>query len=128
MTREDSTYQAPQLQGPPGTGGRVELRLLLSLGSSPAERPESSRESERESAAPVATYAALWATAEDTWEGELRVGADGRIQLHTGERPPPAWLTEFSTQLLRTTARTVLGGSAPWPRRLTRWRATPNAP
>ena len=123
MTRRVSTFQAPQLQSPPGTGGRVELRLRPSPEAAPADLADAA--SPEAGSAPVAIYVARWATSERTWDGEIQVDADGRVQIRAADPPPPAWLTEFSAQLLRTTARSVLGGSAPWPRRLTRWRAAP---
>lgn len=126
MTDSSSTFGATQVQGPPGTGGRVELRLRL-----PAPGPASTSGDGQESAPPAAIYTTLWATADGSWEGEVHVSDAGRVEVlpeAPGEAAPPKWLVDFSAQLVRTTARSVLNGNGAWPRRLTRWRAAPDKP
>jgi hypothetical protein len=101
---------------PPRTGGRVELRL--------------SRQQDDE-----VVYAARWTTPAGTWEGELIVSEAGTLRVAAGDveseptaehGTPPAWLLEWTQQLVRTTARSARSSDrVVWPRRLTRWRRAP---
>lgn len=90
-------------------GGRVELRLLHAPG------PDTDQ----------ACYQARWFTADLSLEGEVS------ISLPTADvdvRAPdelPEWLGQFTTSLVRTTARSAQKEKS-WPRRLTRWRKAPD--
>lgn len=90
-------------------GGRVELRLT--------QVPEGD---ERE-----AVYAARWFTAELSLQGEVSVSSSGTSVEVEAPEELPDWLGQFTTTLVRTTARTAAKESA-WPRRLTRWRKAPD--
>jgi hypothetical protein len=84
-------------------GGRVELRLE-------AQTPTSGH------------YSARWLSAGQTFVGSARVDETG-VELEGAEAPP--WLLDFTAALLRLIERDHADG-APWPRRLTRWRKSPD--
>ena len=98
-------------------GGRVELRFS-------AERCTTG----------TVVYAARWFVAGVVHEGWAQIDASSTPQtaptVQITAEALPGWLASFTETLLRTSARTVLGAGvdfdrAPWPRRLTRWRAAP---
>lgn len=102
----------------PEHGGRVELRRT-SLAPSPGT----------EGAPEPVVYEAIWSTHEGTWRGHVTIsGGQVALDVSQNERPatPPAWLTEWTLGLVRTTLRSVARDpSAELPRRFTRWRAAP---
>lgn len=101
------------------TGGRIELRRH-------DRHPRLESVSQGDGRAAQAVYEAHFWTADDGWIGELIVNADGAVTLHIEGERPPAWLVDFSCQVLRAAARSVAGSPAgSWPRRITRWRASP---
>lgn len=110
--------RAPENGSRPTTGGRVELRR---------RDPAADLESIPDSGGSLqAAYEARWTTPQGTFIGELFVSNDGRITLQLDGEAPPAWLSDFTSQLLRATARSVIGPPpGTWPRRITRWRAAP---
>lgn len=90
----------------PEHGGTIELKL------------------ERTSDADV-SYRATLATPELEWQGEAHVALEtGRVELAPPSEVPP-WLVELVRGVLRATWRAH--ASAGWPRRITRWRAGPEA-
>jgi len=113
MTKKSEEPDPPWAEpSPVEHGGRVELRLVESQGS-------------------TARYAARWYTAEERMDGEVTV-----LQASSQtEAPPtveldspaqlPEWLGSFTTALVRTTARQA-EQEGTWPRRLTRWRKSPS--
>ena len=66
-------------------------------------------------------YAGELSAQDGTWAVSARVGAEGEVEL---ERPAdaPEWLVTTTRATLRTAWRSRKAG-APWPRRLSRWRA-----
>lgn len=102
----------------PEHGGRVTLRR-----SNVAAEASNSR----------VIYDAEWATEGGIWRGRVVASTEAAPELELGDTAPetegdapPRWLTDWTVQLVRTTARSV--ASTPdgeWPRRLTRWRAAP---
>lgn len=90
-------------------GGRVELRLDLSASTDSGD----------------AHYHARWFTPGQTHEGTVSVEQKERPEVNVDAPTSlPDWLASFTSTLVSTTARKV-NEEAPWPRRLTRWRAEP---
>lgn len=99
---DDPAWAAPS---PVEHGGRVELRLV-------AQSDGTTR------------YAARWFTADEQMNGEVSVSAaDNRVAIDCPATLPD-WLSSFTTSLVRTTARQA-EKEGTWPRRLTRWRKSP---
>lgn len=92
----------------PDHGGRVALRLT-----------EAAQERVR--------YTADFATAEGEWRLEAQVRVDdGQVHLETPpDAAPPEWLRNMARTALRAAWRGRASAAAPWPRRITRWRAAP---
>ena len=64
--------------------------------------------------------------AEATYLGAATVDPQ-HVQLANFDFEPPAWLLAQATAFLRTAARQHLGEDVdPWPRRIVRWRPSPN--
>lgn len=101
------------------TGGRIELRRH-------DRHPHLESIPQGDAPAAQAVYEAHFWTADKAWSGELIVSAEGAVTAHIEGDQPPTWLVDFSCQVLRAAARNV-AGSPPgsWPRRVTRWRASP---
>jgi hypothetical protein len=77
----------------------------------------------------TAAYAVALATASSIWEADAVVHElDGRVELGawSGSDSPPAWLVQAAHALLRGAWQRKRAGH-PWPRRLARWRPTPEA-
>jgi hypothetical protein len=87
----------------PRHGGRVSLKLL---------RLEDEQ----------VAFEAVLRAAEEHWQAELRVTRQqGTVVWFPAAPAAPTWLTEFAVALARNAWRS--SQTAPWPRRLTRWRA-----
>jgi hypothetical protein len=68
-----------------------------------------------------ARYAILVELAEVSCAGTARLGPSG-VALDPLSPPPPPWVLEQATALLRTVAKHH-SGDGDWPRRVHRWRA-----
>lgn len=90
----------------PRTGGRV----ILELDEAGAERVR---------------FHALVYTPDTLFRGTASVAlADGQVEVGGWDRAPPTWLVEHARKFLRTEWRARQGaGAAPWPARISRWRA-----
>lgn len=99
---DDPAWAAP---APIEHGGRVELRLV-------AQTDGTTR------------YAARWFTASEQINGEVTVQAGDNQVAIDSPSSLPEWLSSFTTSLVRTTARQA-EKEGNWPRRLTRWRKSP---
>jgi hypothetical protein len=91
----------------PRTGGRVSLGDL--------RRDESG----------AVAYRAVLLLPDAELVGEATVDASGAVGFGPfAPAEPPAWLLEVARQVLRTEWRARQGADpAPWPGRITRWRA-----
>jgi hypothetical protein len=90
----------------PEHGGTIELKL------------------ERSSDEEVA-YGATLATPDGSWGARVSVAiADGRVELEVDDGAP-GWLVDLARNVMRSVWRAR--ASAGWPRRITRWRAGPEA-
>ncbi len=72
-------------------------------------------------------YRAVVTLTEGEWGGDANVAlADGAVSLaNWSPADPPDWVARLMTALLRAEWRARKDGpGAPWPRRLTRWRAS----
>jgi hypothetical protein len=89
----------------PRTGGRVILEL--------------------DSVSDSARYRALLYTPDTLYRGAATVAlADGTVELGGWDADPPAWLVDLARKFLRTEWRARQpAGAAPWPARISRWRA-----
>jgi hypothetical protein len=76
-----------------------------------------------------ARYAVAVFDVAGEWRSEAALSAQGQPEFGpwSGAGAPPAWLEALARSLLRGTSRTQRADGA-WPRRLTRWRPTPEAP
>lgn len=75
-----------------------------------------------------ALYAVVLATTTAEWETDAHVQElDGRVDLGAwrGALEPPAWLVQAAHALLRSAWQRKRAGQ-PWPRRLARWRPSPD--
>lgn len=106
MTAKKS-FSLPE-PSPVEAGGRVELRL------------ENTNAGDG-----LVHFHARWFTEKSALEGSVTVGAETPPRVHI-EAPEglPEWLSAFTTTLVRTTARKA-NAEGTWPRRVTRWRASP---
>lgn len=99
---DDPAWAAPS---PIEHGGRVELRLV-------------------EESDGTTRYAARWFTADEQINGEVSVRTGESHVVIDSPSSLPEWLSSFTTSLVRTTARQAQKDGT-WPRRLTRWRKSP---
>jgi hypothetical protein len=113
----------------PEHGGRTTLRRVL---ASPAAGPANSENSAENTERERAVYEAEWATVQGVWRGRVNVSTAGQAEFELDPAteaelgPAPAWLVDWTLQLVRTIARNVARDpDSEWPRRLTRWRASP---
>jgi hypothetical protein len=113
----------------PSHGGRATLRRVQAR---PAASPETADTSADGATAEHVVYEAEWATVQGVWRGRVSATTAGQVEFELDPAteaelgPAPAWLVDWSLQLVRTIARTVARDTdAEWPRRLTRWRASP---
>ncbi len=112
----------------PEHGGRTTLRRVPAR----PETPESTSSTSESAAAERVVYEAEWATVVGVWRGRFIATTTGGAEIERDEAseaelgPAPAWLTDWTLQLVRTIARNVARDpDTEWPRRLTRWRASP---
>jgi hypothetical protein len=75
-----------------------------------------------------AAYDVTLSIAELTWQGSAVVrGVDGQVEQGPwAPLDPPSWLTQAAHTLLRSAWQRRRAGNA-WPRRLARWRPSPEA-
>ena len=75
-----------------------------------------------------ATYGVTLSMAEVTWQGSAVVReADGQVEAGPwSPLDPPGWLGQAAHALLRSAWQRRRAGNA-WPRRLARWRPSPEA-
>lgn len=75
----------------------------------------------------AATYTVALATHDAAWEGQACVReSDGAVAVSEWTpEPPPAWLGQGTHALLRSAWQRRRSGH-PWPRRLARWRPSPD--
>ncbi len=105
------------------------MRRVLARPAAGPERTENSAES---APAEGVVYEAEWATVQGVWRGRVSVNTAGQAEFQLDPAteaqlgPAPAWLVDWTLQLVRTIARNVARDpESEWPRRLTRWRASP---
>jgi hypothetical protein len=74
-----------------------------------------------------ATYAVALATHDAAWEGRASVSeSEGAVEVSAWTPgAPPAWLAQGVHTLLRSAWQRRRAGH-PWPRRLARWRPSPD--
>jgi hypothetical protein len=108
MSDDDSSSMPLPEPSPVEFGGRVELRLLRA----PAQDSDQ------------ALYQARWFTADLSLEGEVSISLPAAQVDVRAPEDLPEWLGQFTTTLVRTTARSAQKDNS-WPRRLTRWRKAP---
>jgi hypothetical protein len=75
-------------------------------------------------------YSVAVTTADGSWSSAaLLARSDGKLELGgwSGPAGPPAWLADTTRALLRSLWRARRSDVADWPKRITRWRAGPEA-
>jgi hypothetical protein len=108
MSQDPKLSAEPDSLERPEHGGRLLARLL-------------------EAGTDEAVYAVAIANSAATWTGRARVThADGRVDAFEWQPSdtPPSWLTQATHALLRSAWQRCRAGH-PWPRRLARWRPSP---
>jgi hypothetical protein len=71
-------------------------------------------------------YAVGVADPSGDWVSTARVGEDGEVVFEAWSAAPPEWLERALYAMLRSVWQGRRAGLA-WPRRLSRWRPTPEA-